>query len=488
MSTYSDRGPFPGRQNLGLARSLGKLPAPLSGVDLQLRLQGVMRLVDWLSITVIGLAFDHLLGSPDRSPLAEALGIVLVATITVNCLAVARAYGSRSMSCLAAQLGKVTMAWTSAFACVAGIAYLTDGSARLLGNATGLWFGASGILLLTSRLVASVLLARWQREGRLVRNIAVLGTGPAALALAEKLRAGKEEVNLVGVFADVGAANLPAGTDGNLDLLAARASSGLVDEIMLAMPWSSPVDLNRAITRLSNIQVEISIHPALNELEYPPQGFAITAGVARLTVQQRPLSGWDAPVKRAEDIVVATIALAIVAPLFVLIALAIKIDSRGPIIFRQERHGFNNNRILMFKFRSMLHELHPDPNIPQARRNDPRVTRVGAFLRRTSLDELPQLLNVLRGDMSMVGPRPHADAHNEKYARLIDGYLGRHRMKPGITGWAQVNGLRGETETTEQMRRRLDHDLFYIANWSLLLDIKVILMTFPVVLRGTNAY
>jgi Undecaprenyl-phosphate glucose phosphotransferase len=252
--------------------------------------------------------------------------------------------------------------------------------------------------------------------------------------------------------------------------------------------WSSPVDLNRAITRLSNIQVEISIHPALNELEYPPQGLAITAGIARLTVQQRPLSGWDAPVKRAEDIVVATIALAIVAPLFVLIALAIKIDSRGPIIFRQERHGFNNNRILMFKFRSMIHELHPDPNIPQARRNDPRVTRVGAFLRRTSLDELPQLLNVLRGDMSMVGPRPHADAHNEKYARLIDGYLGRHRMKPGITGWAQVNGLRGETETTEQMRRRLDHDLFYIANWSLLLDIKVILMTFPVVLRGTNAY
>ena len=282
MSTYSDRGPFPGRRNFGLARSLGNLPAPLSGVDLQLRLQGVMRLVDWLLIAVTGLAFDHLLGSPDRSPLAEALGIILVATITVNCLEVARAYGSRSMSCLGAQLGKVTMAWTSAFACVAAIAYLMDGSARLLGNATDLWFGASGILLLTSRLVASVLLARWQREGRLVRNIAVLGTGPAALALAEKLRAGKEEVNLVGVFADVGAANLPTGIDGNLDLLAARASSGLVDEIMLAMPWSSPVDLNRAITRFSNIQVEISISPALNELEYPPQGFATIAGVREI--------------------------------------------------------------------------------------------------------------------------------------------------------------------------------------------------------------
>ena len=136
----------------------------------------------------------------------------------------------------------------------------------------------------------------------------------------------------------------------------------------------------------------------------------------------------------------------------------------------------------------MYHDPNPDPTVPQARRNDPRVTSVGAVLRRTSLDELPQLLNVLRGEMSLVGPRPHAAAHDDKYAKIIDGYLARHRMKPGITGWAQVNGSRGEIETTEQMRRRLQHDLFYIANWSLLLDIKILLMTGPAVMRGTNAY
>ena len=487
MSIYSDRGSFP-RQSPDLTRSLGKLRAPLSGVDLQLRLQALMRLIDWLSITATGLAFDVLVRSQERSPLAQALGIVLVATITVNGLEVAQAYGPRSMARLGTQVSKVMIAWTSAFGCVAAIAYLTDGSPRLLGDATGFWFGANGILLLASRVVVGVLLAQWQKEGRFVRNIAVFGTGPAALGLAEKLRAGKKEVNLVGVFADVDASKLPAGIDGNMDLLAARAGSGLIDEIMLAMPWSSPADLNRAITRFSDLLVEVSIHPALSELEYPPQDFAVTAGVAKLTVQRRPLSGWNGPVKRAEDIVVALLALVIVAPLLALIALAIKIDSRGPILFRQKRHGFNNNPILIYKFRSMLHDLQPDPSIPQAKRNDPRVTRVGAFLRRTSLDELPQLINVLRGDMSLVGPRPHADAHNEKYARLIDGYLGRHRMKPGITGWAQVNGFRGETETTEQMRRRLACDLFYIANWSLLLDIKVILMTVPVVLRGTNAY
>jgi putative colanic acid biosynthesis UDP-glucose lipid carrier transferase len=447
-----------------------------------------MRLIDWISITATGLTFDLLLRSHERPPLAQALGIVLVATVTVNGLELAQAYGVRSMTRLGPQLGKVTMAWMSAFGWVAAIAYCTDGSPRLLGNASGLWFAVNGILLVTSHVVASVLLARWKEEGRLVRNIAVLGTGPAALALAEKLRVGKQEVNLVGVFTEAGDAGLLAGIDGNMDLLAARASSGLVDEIMLATPWPSPGALNRAINRFSDIQVEVSIHPALSELEYPPQDFAVTAGVGRLTVQRRPLAGWGAPMKRTVDIIVAMLALVIVAPLFVLIALAIKIDSRGPIIFRQARHGFCNNRILVFKFRSMLHDPHPDPNVAQARRNDPRVTRVGAFLRRTSLDELPQLINVLRGDMSLVGPRPHADAHNEKYARLIDGYLGRHRMKPGITGWAQVNGLRGETKTTEQMRRRLEHDLFYIANWSLLLDIKVILMTVLVVLRGTNAY
>ena len=192
--------------------------------------------------------------------------------------------------------------------------------------------------------------------------------------------------------------------------------------------------------------------------------------------------------KRAEDVALSLLLLVLVAPAILLIALLIKIDSRGPVFFRQERYGFNNQRIMVCKFRSMHHEPHPDPSVPQARRNDPRLTRLGAILRRTSLDELPQLFNVLSGDMSLVGPRPHATAHNEKYARLINGYLGRHRMKPGITGWAQVNGCRGETETIDQMRQRLALDLHYIANWSLLLDLRILLITIPVVIRGTNAY
>lgn len=192
--------------------------------------------------------------------------------------------------------------------------------------------------------------------------------------------------------------------------------------------------------------------------------------------------------KRLADVIVSGLGLIACAPLLVAIAALIKLESRGPVIFRQERHGFRNRRFFMLKFRTMRHEASFDPQVPQATRTDARITAVGFWLRRLSLDELPQLINVLRGEMSIVGPRPHAVPHNERYAALIDGYLARHDVKPGLTGWAQVNGERGLTETTEAMRRRLDRDLYYIANWSLRFDLEIFLKTFPAVLRGRNAY
>lgn len=193
-------------------------------------------------------------------------------------------------------------------------------------------------------------------------------------------------------------------------------------------------------------------------------------------------------VKRSTDIIVSSLGLIVCAPLLLAIALLIKLESRGPVLFRQERHGFRNRRFFMLKFRTMQHAAAFDPLVTQATRADPRITNIGCWLRRLSLDELPQLFNVLRGDMSIVGPRPHAVPHNERYAVLIDGYLARHDVKPGLTGWAQVNGERGRTETTEAMQRRVDFDLYYIANWSLRFDFKIILMTVPAVICGRNAY
>jgi Undecaprenyl-phosphate glucose phosphotransferase len=228
--------------------------------------------------------------------------------------------------------------------------------------------------------------------------------------------------------------------------------------------------------------------PEFLELDLRLVRSRVLRGLPVISVSERPLIGWKGVAKRVEDCVLAGAALILFAPLMAVIALLISFDSPGPVLFRQRRHGFNNSPITVLKFRTMYHDPTPDPAVRQARPNDPRVTRLGSFLRRTSLDELPQLINVLRGDMSLVGPRPHAIPHDEKYAALIDNYLARHRVRPGITGLAQVNGYRGETDTVEKMRKRIEHDLKYIEEWSLLLDLSVLFRTLLVGFIHPQAY
>ena len=230
------------------------------------------------------------------------------------------------------------------------------------------------------------------------------------------------------------------------------------------------------------------------------------AGLPMITVAERPLGGWSYFVKAIEDRVLAVIAMILFLPAMLVISLLIRLDSPGPALFRQPRYGFNNNIFNVYKFRTMYQGPPPGLAAPppegqaiageaagigglaQATRQDPRVTRIGRFLRRTSLDELPQIFNVLRGEMSMVGPRPHAIAHNEEFAKIIDQYMGRHRVKPGITGWAQINGLRGETDTPEKMERRVQADLYYIENWSIWLDMRILFRTLFVGFVNENAY
>lgn len=211
-------------------------------------------------------------------------------------------------------------------------------------------------------------------------------------------------------------------------------------------------------------------------------------GIPVTEIASAPLTGWSGLVKQTEDKIVAAIVMVMLSPLMLGLALAIRLDSAGPILFRQKRYGFNNEVIVVYKFRSMYHNRPPETGVPQATKHDPRVTRVGRILRRTSLDELPQLLNVLKGDMSLIGPRPHAVEHNEQYAKLIGGYHGRHKVKPGITGWAQVNGFRGETDTVDKMRMRVEHDIHYIENWSVWFDLKILVMTAFIGWTSKNAY
>jgi undecaprenyl-phosphate galactose phosphotransferase/putative colanic acid biosynthesis UDP-glucose lipid carrier transferase len=262
--------------------------------------------------------------------------------------------------------------------------------------------------------------------------------------------------------------------------------SDRVDCVLLALQWNDEFRRNLICERLQVLPIPILLLPDQHVLSI----FSSTPQIAQqftVELQRPPLSASEMALKRALDLVLASAMLLALAPLFFLVAMLIKLESAGPVIFSQRRKGFNGREFTIFKFRTM-NVLEDGHVIPQTRRNDPRVTRVGRILRATSIDELPQLLNVLCGHMSLIGPRPHAVAHDDGYSKVIAKYAFRQHVKPGLTGWAQVNGFRGETARLELMERRVDYDLWYIKNWSFWLDLRIIALTGVELLRGRNAY
>lgn len=260
-----------------------------------------------------------------------------------------------------------------------------------------------------------------------------------------------------------------------------------VDIIFISLPMSSQPRILRILEELSDTTASILFLPDTNIFDLLQARIDYIGDIPVVSYSQSPHTGINGVIKIASDYIFAALILVLLSPLLLCIALAVKLTSPGPIIFKQHRYGLNGEEIIIYKFRSMT-VTEDDKHVIQAKKNDQRFTPIGAFLRRTSLDELPQFINVLQGRMSIVGPRPHAVAHNEAYRKLIRGYMMRHKAKPGITGWAQVNGWRGETETIEKMKARIDHDLHYLNNWSLSLDIWIILRTVWVVLRRDNAH
>lgn len=275
------------------------------------------------------------------------------------------------------------------------------------------------------------------------------------------------------------------------DLLTIARSQN-IDVILIAFPWRAERRILEMVKVLWELPVEIRLSP--EEIVSPTMvhnGFSNFYGVPVLNLLDRPLNDWQKIGKSTEDCVLALIALMISAPLMLIIAAIVRLESPGPVLFRQRRYGFNNQLIQVYKFRTMYHDMSDERADRLTVPGDSRVTRVGRYLRMFSLDELPQLFNVLKGDMSLVGPRPHAvaaKAADRLYADVVDEYAARHRIKPGITGWAQVNGWRGDTDTEEKLKMRIEHDLYYIDNWSIWFDLKIIVMTFVEVLRARNAY
>jgi len=294
-----------------------------------------------------------------------------------------------------------------------------------------------------------------------------------------------------GYFDDRGASrlrDLPASENlGTLERLADYARSHRVDVIYIALPMASQPRILRLLEELRDTTASIYFVPDIFVSDLIQARVDFVGELPVVAVCETPFYGFNGLVKRASDLVLATGILLLISPLMLAIAAGVKLSSPGPVLFKQRRYGVDGRKIVVYKFRSMTVAEDGDV-VRQATRNDSRVTRFGAFLRRSSLDELPQFINVLQGRMSVVGPRPHAVAHNELYRKLIRGYMIRHKVRPGITGLAQVNGMRGETDTVDKMKMRIEYDLAYLRNWSLALDLKIVLKTVLVVLRKQNAY
>jgi Undecaprenyl-phosphate glucose phosphotransferase len=263
------------------------------------------------------------------------------------------------------------------------------------------------------------------------------------------------------------------------------------DIVLINLPWSEVEPALKALKLLEQYAMEVLVLPHAGADLQKAIRLRRIGNHTMLQIAEPPLAGWDEVIKRTEDLIIASLAFAVFSPLLLLIALAIRLDSRGPVLFKQVREGFNGELIAVWKFRSMFVEGEDIHALRQTSKNDPRVTRVGRFIRKSSIDELPQLWNVLRGEMSIVGPRPHAlgtSAEGQNLRAIVEEYAARHRVKPGITGWAQVNGARGELCSRDQVRKRLDYDLYYIENWSLLFDVRIIIMTVIRLLHDPRAY
>ncbi len=363
--------------------------------------------------------------------------------------------------------------WNVAFVGSLAFAFLTK-TTGAFSRATVVFFYAGGALALLAGRAALVHFVRSSaRAGAIsARRVFLVGYEKEVEAFSDRHQPWANGMRIV-------AAAVLRGPDTLADDLALAAASARMlrpDDVYILAPWSETVTIDACVETFLRVPASIHLGPERVLDKFIDARISKFGSVSSLHIVRRPLTSFEVAAKRLFDICVAGASLVLLAPLFALFALAIKLDTRGPVFFLQRRYGFNQEPFRIWKFRSMT-TMDDGRHVAQAQRDDPRITRVGRFMRRTNIDELPQLINVLRGEMSLVGPRPHAMAHDQKFEQTIAFYARRHNMRPGITGWAQVNGCRGETDTEDKMRMRVEYDLHYIDNWSALLDLKILWLT-----------
>ncbi|MUH71339.1 undecaprenyl-phosphate glucose phosphotransferase [Psychrosphaera haliotis] len=351
-----------------------------------------------------------------------------------------------------------------------------------------IWFFLAGVLLVSYRLVLRLLLRKLRQSGHNTRTVVIAGAGDLGHKLAFKMQE-SPSLGLIfkGFYDDSSKPKHPEQVKGNLIQLVADCKAGGIDRVYLALPMRAEERLKWLMKELADTTASVYLVPDIFTFNLLHSRSDVISGIPTISIYDSPIDGSNGIIKRIEDIVFASIILVMISPFLLAIGLAVKFTSKGPILFKQNRYGIDGKPIKVWKFRSMK-VMEDGAKVTQATKNDSRLTPIGSFIRRTSLDELPQFFNVITGQMSIVGPRPHAVAHNEEYRKLIEGYMLRHKVKPGITGWAQINGWRGETDTLEKMEKRIEYDLEYIRNWSLWFDVKIIIGTVFKGFINKNAY
>jgi Undecaprenyl-phosphate glucose phosphotransferase len=461
-------------------------------------LAGIVRAAEFALIAAIGaVVYAYTVLPVEGFEWRYALADLAVAAAAVTAFQLFDIYTTTAFRTQVHQLSRLGVAWTLVFLVALSIAFFIKFEDTISRSWAAGWYLVGLAALFADRLVLTSLVRRWARGGRLVRRVIIVGGGREGEALVRALaHEADSDLRICGVFDDrVGDRSPPvvAGIPklGTVDDLVEFTRRTRVDLILVSLPLTAEERVLHMVRKLWVLPVDVRLAAHMSKLRFRPRAYSYIGNVPVLDIFDKPIADWNMVLKSTFDFVAGALILLGLLPVMAVTALAIKLDSPGPVFFRQRRLGFNNEVIEVFKFRS-LHHKHADPAASKVvTRNDPRVTRVGRFIRKTSLDELPQLLNVLRGELSLVGPRPHAveaNTSNKLWEEVVDGYFARHRVKPGITGWAQVNGWRGEVNTPEKLQNRVEHDLYYIENWSLLFDLYILLRTPFALLRTENAY
>ncbi len=460
---------------------------------------GFVRMIEFVLINLVGAAvFLGYVGAGEDAHWAYAAAILSISVVAILAFQSVELYDTHAFRRPVTQMAKLVSAWSVVFMAGTAAGFM----AKVGHDFSRGWFlgfyGFGLLALMTSRLVLYKVVRRWMRQGRLTRRTVVVGAGEPGEKLISILRTQPDsDVRVIGVFDDRSDSRSPDTCGGlrklgTVDDFIEFARRTRVDLVVFSLPISAENRILQMLKKLWVLPVDIRLSAHSNKLRFRPRSYSYLGEVPVIDVFDRPIADWDVVMKWLFDKLIGGLALILLAPLMLLVAIAIKLDSRGPVLFRQKRYGFNNDLIEVYKFRSMYTEAADATAARLVTKDDPRVTRVGRLIRKASIDELPQLFNVVfRGNLSLVGPRPHAvnaKAEARLYADAVDGYFARHRVKPGVTGWAQINGWRGETDTAEKIQKRVEYDLYYIENWSVLFDAYILAMTPFALLKTENAY